>query len=222
MDLLLIQDYVFTLHKNKYIRYLLFLVCCALLGLTIWGAYAYFEAKKVEEAQKAFSQALTEFEKNVQAERAMQHWEEVISAFDAGYQKYGGTPFAPYFLAYKAQSLLYANKPEAALEVTAHVVNGAKKSSPLYYLYATKLALMKIDGVDQAMREQGLGDLENLASDIKNPQRDWAAYELGAYFLAVGNKGRANQVWAQLAARGGSNSVWAISAQRQLALVTRV
>lgn len=221
MDLVMIQDFFFDLQKKKYVRYLLILAGMVAAGAAGWGIYSYTLTKKAQDAQEAFSQALAEFEKNLQAEEKSQRWDEIVQAFDAGYEHYAQTPLGPYFLAYKAQALLYGNKPEKALEATAKLVASITKSSPLYYLYATKLALMKIDSPDKNIHDQGASELADLSQDVQNLQRDWAAYALGSYALSHGDKEKAIQIWSPLVARAGTKSTWGSLAQRKLALLTR-
>lgn len=220
MDLGLIQDFLIDLQKKKYVRYLMVLIAAATIGTAIYGAYTYFLTKKAQEAQQAFSQALHEFEKNAQAERTEQRWDEIVQAFDTGFQRYAHTAFGPYFLAYKAQALLYSNKFQEALDVMSKLMSSMPQSSPLYALYATKFALMKIDSTDENIHKQGLHELESLSLDINNAQRDWAAYSLGAYMLDHGDREKAIQAWSQLIARAGQ-SPWGSLAQKKLALLTR-
>jgi hypothetical protein len=213
MDLFAVQDLLYTLRTRKEVRYVLLGVACALLGLAAFGIYSYFMTKKAQEAQEQLSQNLSEFKKTMQAKPEDQKWDAMAQLFGDGHARYGHTSLGPYFLVYKAQSLLYGGYLEQALDTMDAVMKDLKKSSPLYYLYATKRALIKSD----VKGAEGIQELEKLANDLHNPNRDFAAYYAGYYAGRAGDKKKAERFWYALVQQRAEDSPWASLAAKKLA-----
>lgn len=222
MDVYIFQDLLYTIQKKKQVRYLVFFIGAALLAIAGWGIYQYITTKKSEAAQKAFSQALTEFEKTLELEPKDRKWAEIGEIFQKGHELFVKTAFGPYFLAYKAQALLQDQKYDAARDTINQVVSSLKKRTPLYYLYSIQQALMEIDAPDAAMSQAGKTRLEALASDMQNPEKDQALYYAGYYALQADDIEKAQRLWSQLITRlGGSRSPWVEAAQRELAVLAQ-
>lgn len=180
--------------------------------------YRWHVVNRERDAQKAFAESLqlyrTAFEKP-------ELWSEVALAFEQGRMQHASSLLAPYFRAYQADALSYQNKTEEALTAVQDAVASLSTSSPLYYLYATKQALMKMDSAQKELAQAGLQELEALSQNSSNKQRDMALYYLGAYHQAHNNAAQARQVWQDLvtgfASQAEASSPWAALAQEQLA-----
>jgi hypothetical protein len=202
--------------RNKQVVYLAILLGVAIVGAGGFGIYKYFSIQKAKEAHSAFQDSLIEFNKMLQVDPKNQKWEQVVKIFDTAYQRYGSSVMGPYLLAYKAEALVYDNKLEDAIKIMSNSVNSLKQKSPLYYVYAIKLALMKTDSKDSKAKAEGEKELETLANDTKNFQRDEAIYYAGINAIANKNIAKAREFFSKFPA-GGKESVWAKDAKVKLA-----
>ncbi len=123
-----------SLQNKKNSRYLGFIAGALFLVVAGYGAYYYFAQQKAEEAQKALSESLAEFDKAMQADPKEARWDDVARAFQAAYERYGSTWAGPYLLSYKAQALLQCDKFDEALTTMEKVVSMLPKSSPVFFL----------------------------------------------------------------------------------------
>lgn len=215
----LISGFIPSKKVAKQMRYLIGLLALALFIMACMAIYSYFKVRNSQAGHKAFMESLAEYDKNISAPTNEQKWNDVIRAFDTAYQRYGNTPLGPSMLAYKAQALIYDNKFDAALDTMIKAVSIIKKSSPLYYIYLTKLSLMKIDSAEAKVKEAGKQELNMLADDIKNPERDWASYYVGYFASVEGEIEKARVIWSALIGRAAKDSAWAALAKQKLAFL---
>jgi len=162
------------------------------LGYYFYSSYSHGEQ---ERAQLAFSQTLGEFrhgEKNVEL------WPNVELAAKAGYRSYKSTTFGPYFLVVESQAALRQGNIHDGVKLLDEALKLMGSRSPFYWLYKTKSALIKLDVDDSALQTEGFKELEKLAYDKANLQRDEALYYLGDYYMNQGNKDKALSVWQEL------------------------
>jgi predicted Zn-dependent protease len=158
-----------------------------------YSLYKYNKASKLTMAQRDFSDCLEEFNKAINLskdekkseEEVKSNWEEVLDTFKDSYKKHSKTELGPYFLAFEAEALLQQNEKEKALKVLQDAVNKMDKKSPFYFLYKTKLALIELDG---DKKEEALVELESLAKNKSNENRDLALYYLGEYYYLKDSK----------------------------------
>lgn len=173
------------------------LAMIALLGL--WWIYSQFAGQKEKEAQKTLASCIELYDQAVGASETSVPWSTVETACKRAHDEYSNSNLAPYFLAYQAEALVKQNKTDEAITVMAQMMKAMSKNSPLYYVYATKLALIEIDSNDSAAHAQGLKRLEELAADSKNQQRDEALYYVGLYFWHLNDRVKAKEAWQTLA-----------------------
>ncbi len=222
MDSYVIQDFFFMLKEKKQLHFLLLLVLLTLLSITGWAMYHSMTIRKAGQAQKAFSQAHKEFEKTKQLGVSERNWREVADMFEKGYELYKNTSWAPYFLSYKGQALLLGQDFDAARKTAEHVLEGIKKPSPAYYLYAIEYALMQRDSQDPQAQIAGQRALDGLSNDQQNPIRDQALYYAGYTALKSGDDEKAQQIWSHLIARfAQKKSPWVEAAQQQMAALLK-
>jgi predicted negative regulator of RcsB-dependent stress response len=211
-----VHNFLNSLQSDKNLRYLGLLAGAVVIGVVVWGGYYLYSSKKAEEAQYALSQAVSEYEKALQGDGKDTRWDEVVHGFQTAYDRYSSTWAGPYLLAYKAQALLHNNNYAEALPAMTTSVASMKKSAPLYYFFATSLALMKADSTDEKIKAAGLKELDDLGENHRNPERERALYYSGLYASQAGDKQKAASVWRVLAQRGAAESPWVLLAEKKL------
>ncbi len=202
--------------SQKFLRGLLVGGGGALVLALAGGLYYRNTVTQAARAQKAFSDTFEAFEKALSAENNPDALREIEQAWATGSLLYAKTPLAPYFRAFQAETLLREGKTAEARRLMHEMLDTLSHSSPLYYLYALKTALMDSDAQDQTTHEAGLQALTALAEDQHNPQRDIALYNLGYVSWMAGDYEQAQKIWARLIRESGSSSPWAGMAQSKL------
>ncbi|MFA6065920.1 MAG: hypothetical protein WC707_01940 [Candidatus Babeliaceae bacterium] len=180
-----------------------------------YGLYYWYSIRCDKEAQKIFAECLEHFER-ASASEDNAAWDDVVRAFDVGFDRYKKTSFGPYFLAFKADALVRLNKQAEAITTMGLMVEKLSTASPLYYLYAIKHALLKIDSSDTIIKSEGYADLEKLSEAKKNPYQDMALYYIGYNAYVYGDPERAQKVWTKLIRLHGASSIWSQMAQAKL------
>ena len=170
-----------------------------LILLGFWWGYSYFAKQKEKEAQKTLASCIELYDQAIGASETSIPWSTVETACKRAYDAHSNSNLAPYFLAYQAEALSKQNKNDEAIAIMTQMMHAMSKNSPLYYVYATKLALMQIDSADSAVHTQGLKQLEELALDINNQQRDEALYYVGLYYWHLNDMSKVKEVWQTLA-----------------------
>lgn len=180
---------------RSYVLYIgSFVLCATLVLLGVFG-YRLYKTNKEEKAQEVFSACMHEYDK---AERDEKLWPNAELVFRLGFQENGSTAMAPYFLAFQAEALLHMDKFEQARTCMEQAVS-LSYGTPIYYLYATKHALMMMDDAETSNVQKGLDMLDRLAQDEKNSTRDMALYYLGLYHWEKDEREKATKTWDLLA-----------------------
>ncbi len=202
---------------NRYTKEIMIAVGIIGLGVASTFGYWMYRSHQEEAAQIAFVTCIEEFN-NAQHNPAS--WPTVALAAVTGYRQHSGSSLAPYFLALEVQSLIGQGKLSEAINSLDRVVGMIPKSSPLYFTYAIQAARMKLDSDDESLKNNGLRDLEALATNVKNKNRDQASYYLAEYLASHGSVDRAQELFNQLVVafpEGGlASSPWAVLAQEKL------
>jgi hypothetical protein len=184
----------------------------------VWGYRSYIHRKE-SAAQVAFAENMTLYREAMQGKADI--WPQVEQKSSTDYEHYKHSSMAPYLLMIKADSLAKQAKGAQAIEAIGTVVASLPKESPVMPLYKTKLALMKIDMQDDALRAQGVDELRKLALDKDNKNNDVAQYYLGLYHWTRNELTEALDIWKNLVASQASEklaaSPWASLAQEKLA-----
>ncbi|MCX5922170.1 MAG: hypothetical protein NTX86_02485 [Candidatus Dependentiae bacterium] len=204
-------------------RYTKELVIGAVILLTLTGVYfgyRFYNNSQEHYAHRLFAQNLEEYERVMQEGKA-EDWASMETLFKLGYDQYSKSSLAPYFLIYQAESLEKQGK-QGSLDLLDKAVNLMSSSSPLLFVYKTKLALMRLDASDMATHKIGVEDLKVLAADTKNPNNDVAAYYLGLFYWTHDNVVKAQEAWKPLfelqkTTNNLGQSPWAALAQEKLA-----
>ena len=177
-----------------------FILLATIVLSGFYGGYVWHRNRTESQAQIYFSQTVREYEQlaSSSSENA-QAWQEIQKTFQAGYEKYGSSVLATFFLNYLATISLHEDKAEDALSFIAQSVTKISKKSPFYFALQTKLALMQIDSSDEATKKEGTLLLEKLASEEKeNPFYDMALYYQGYNAWIAGDRQTASSIWAKL------------------------
>lgn len=164
-------------------------------GVGSFFGYRYIKHSREEEAHTVLFDCLAQYE---QALHRKAEWDDVIAMSRAGYEKYEKTAIAPYLLAIEVDALLAKQEDQAALERLDTMMAKLSVHTPLYPLFCTKQALLRMDSADQELQHKGLQTLEHLASDSANIYRDEAQYYLGLYHRERGESEKALAAWKPL------------------------
>jgi tetratricopeptide (TPR) repeat protein len=202
---------------EKYSHYILAGVI--LIGIGIGGGYAYrwYTISSNKLAQLALDQCLQEFERALQEPTL---WPEVELAVKTGYYQHRNSSLSAYFLGLHADTLIQQNKLSEALAAIKESLRVLPKSSPLWYQYQNKYALMQLDSDDQTVKTAGLHLLESLASNTYNVARDQSLYYMGLYHWNNNDKEGAVKEWQTLRQTYGDEetfgSPWVALAQTKI------
>lgn len=189
---------------------LLALIAAAMLS---YGAFSYYRSSLSEKAHEAFMRHYASFEK-ISSENGKPS-QELLAVVAQDYAQYKRSSFGSFFLALQAEMQQLTGNKQEALESMDKAIQGMSTADPvLYYVYATKHALMQIDATDPSVQTRGRKALEKLANTIKNPMRDMAIFYMGYQaFLEQDNAG-VHTAWSKLFdAQGNPASAWGMRAQ---------
>jgi tetratricopeptide (TPR) repeat protein len=180
---------------QDYYKEMVFAGVC-LVGCGI-GLYFFmnYQAHKQEQAQLAFAQTLAEVK---HGEKNADLWPNADLAAKTGYRSYKNSSLAPYFLALESQIAARQGNLKEALESLETAIAAMGKNSPFYYIFKIKASIMKLDSDDLSLQTNGFKELEALAQDQANKQRDEALYYLGMYYVNHTDIIRAKETWEKL------------------------
>ena len=177
--------------------------------------YRWYVNTRDQAAHADFAYVQEKFE-NLMSSADVAAWQDLAAESELGYKKHSSSGYAPYFKAIRAEALLREGKRSEALVELEDALKSLGTTTQVYYLYATKLALMKYDSDDAQVKEAGSRALKALAGDVRNPERDEVIYKLG--LIAFINEGRAQalEIWQPILAEEAAGSVWASLARERL------
>lgn len=170
-----------------------FIVILVGIGLVYGGFWGtrWYGARREATAQKTFADVLQLVE---HAKQDPKQWADVVAASTVGYEQNRSSKLAPFFLLCRADALLAQGDMAQAMTVMQDGLSKMASSNPLRSLYAVKLALMKMDSADQAIKADGMKELEKIAQQ-DTAGADMAAYYVGLSFWQVGNVDKAKESW---------------------------
>jgi hypothetical protein len=186
------------------------------------GSFWWYKRYQQQQASYAFVGALEDSERATRTELPSKETiSELEQAFFAGAQRYASTNLAPFFEAFASEMQLRKGDATQALGTLQHALQDMTSSSPYYYLYATKIALMQLDSADEVVRTAGRKTLQELADNSKNSYRDMARYYLGLHEWTSGNRLAAKDIWSALDTKAEKLSVWTRLVEDKLALLAQ-
>lgn len=192
---------------QKYSNYFIALAALAALGAGGWFGYRLYVDKYEQSAYKDLAENIEGFQKAVSSGNSARYL-DVERAFAIAGDRHKKSKLYPYFLAYKADILGIEGKQKEAIETMNALLSSIDKKQPLYYLYAIKSALMKLDSSDEAVKNEGRTTLMQLAEDNQNPVRDMALYYRGLEAWQKGDVAEGKKFWNQIVMQGKKDSPW--------------
>lgn len=201
--------------NDKRIKYLSILLLIGGLLLAGWFGYKWYVDRYEQAAYKDLSESIDGYNK-VLSNPSPEKWVDVEQAFEVGSKRHSKSVLYPYFLAFEADALIHQNKKEQAITVMNDMLGRLSNKQPLYYLYAIKRALIKVDSADTNVQQEGEKELAALSSDASNPIRDMALYHAGLDAWHKGDKIKAEKLWKDILGLGNPNSNWYQLAQAKL------
>src|SRR3990167_10509378 len=161
-DIQLFIERFFSKYSRKKIYFVSLLVGALLLVVLSWFLYHYIVLQREQKAQGALA---TRLEAQVAAADKI-IWADQIAAWDVAYYEHKHSKLAAYFLVFKAEAQIKQGDESAACATMIEALKVMPRNSPLFYLYATKLALMKIDSTVPVIHDMGIHELDILAHDV--------------------------------------------------------
>lgn len=130
-------------------------------------------------------------------------WNKVADVFKRGYEKNRRSTFAPMFKAFVSEALLNNGKREEAIKELQTAL-GEMKEQKVKQAYSLKLSLMKLDGTDKKVQDEGLNTLKEMAYDNQNPLHGLALYHLGLHSWVNSDFHQAKSYWQQFIVKFGN------------------
>lgn len=197
------QD-IFTDKRIHYAVALLVLCGAAAAG---WFGYTWYRRTQEQAAFKDLAESIEGYIKAQQAgsETVLA---DVARAFTVGAQRHAGSQLQSYFLVYQADMLARQGKLEEAIVLMDKSFEKINREQPLYYAYAIKRALMKLDADNTALQKQGRTELEALAHDSANPVQDMALYYKGLDAEYREDQVDAHKQYQEIIGHGNQASYW--------------
>lgn len=200
---------------TDYILPTFFGIILAIIAAIGYGSYSWYVSSREAYAHRLLTSGLQEFEQALTQDNP-QAWQSVTETFAEGYKRAQSSNLAPFFLAFESEALLRQGKTTEARERMQQMMKQLSQKSPFYYTYAIKAAMINIDADDEEIKEQGIKQLTSLAQNMKNPQRDYALYQLGFYYFMHEQTDKAKEYFARLVREFAATSPWAHQAQMLL------
>ena len=191
-------------------------IIASVLIVAAYGVYRWHVARREQHAQVVFAQCLSELGSE---KRDAESGKRVAELFKAGYTNHSSSNLAPFFLVYAADAEHSAGDALAAIALMNQAIAALPESSPVYYLLISKRALMKSDSADEATREAGMRELQDLAQSPRNPYKDIPLYYRGLAAYQKGDFEGAKAAWMRLIREYGNDSLWSEPARTRLALL---
>lgn len=189
-------------------RYMREVAIALAAGAVLVGCYYAYDAyanNREAEANQVFAESYEIYQSAMNADekdaaKKQMLLEEAEAAFKSGYKQFSNTRLAPFFIGMQADVAVKRGNAKEAIELMNKMLALAPATYatdvPLFALYATKLALMKLDQPDMAA--EGLNELIKLAHDTANEAQDFALYSLGEYYWSIGESEKATEAWRAL------------------------
>ena len=221
------NDFYYVISEYLYLSILVGAVLLATLTLGAWYGYRWYTLRQNYTVYELLDQCAKEFDYAAQQNKAPE-WESVAQFCAAGYKAHSTNKQAPYFLPFQAEALIQKGERAQAVEVLDTMLAQLSTQSPLYYLYATKRALLLFD-LDS--EESAIKELTALATKKDNAYSDYAAYQLGYYYWVRNDVEKARSVWKTLIEQVPDEilpgyektaSPWAVLAKSKLGTISLV
>ncbi len=129
-------------------------------------------------------------------------------AFAAGAKEHRSSVLYPFFLSFQADTLIRQGDLAQGASLLDQAVSAMDQQHPLYYLYALKAALVKIDTKDAELVKKGRQEIDTLAKSKVNPLKDMALYYKALDADTQGEHDLARTIYKQIIAHDKKDSYW--------------
>ncbi len=152
------------------------------------------------ESYDAYNQAIAaQFGDSVKPEALKELWEQAEMDFKYASEHNKYVSFVSFFKAFRAQTLVHQGKREEALKTLREALEKMGSKNPYYGLYQIGFAFLLLEGSQENI-EEGLKQLNQVASQDKNTFQDMALYYLGLYYSVSGETQKAVDYWKKIQA----------------------
>ncbi len=202
--------------KGAQVRIRNFAIALGVIGAlcAAYLVYRWYSSHRAQASHALFEEQVAGYTRATNPEQLEAVVIDLKSAHDQS-----SNDMAPYLMAYEVDALIKLGKKDEAIQRLDSLISSLSSSNPLINLYKTKRALIKIDSDDAQIKDAGLAELENLAQDKKNKNRDEAQFYLGLYYYVADNMELAKKVWQELAEQSVESkypSSWSEQAKMRL------
>jgi tetratricopeptide (TPR) repeat protein len=185
----------------------LLFVAVLLLGLS-WVGYRYYRSTVERAAYKELAESIDEYTKVTAYATDETKLVDVERAFAAGAEQHRSSVLYPFFVVFQADVLIRQGKLAEGASLLDKAVGAMDRQHPLYYLYALKAALVKIDTKDAALEKKGRDELTSLSSNVANPLQDMALYYKALDADTRGEQDVARSIFKEIIAHNKKDSYW--------------
>ncbi len=232
-----IANYYHMIKEQYSVKYMREAFIGILLVVCLGGGYflhKFYVVNRERQAFVALSEVVHSFLQSQQQaqslenvddkEKNYQAWQDTEILLDALYKENINSYLAPYFLVFKAQIVLERDHDlNHALTIMDDALANVSKNSELGSFYHMKRIKMAFDSSDSAVRAKALADLIAFSKDEKSYVYQEALYELGLYYLSIGENEKAMDQFSTLVKTSDTTdllkSPWVFFAQEKLGLV---
>jgi tetratricopeptide (TPR) repeat protein len=226
-----VVDTIFT-HKRQAL-YGLAGVATLALGVT---GYMYYREHVQAKAHKEFIEALRYYDAPVTGKKTVmvgdtmefatedEKWKKVEEVFKQGYDNNRSSGISSIFKAYQANALAQLGMLDMAIDTMTSAISSIPDKSVKDF-YSLKLALMKLDSLQQAVQQEGFVSLKKIAEDEQGYAHEAGLYYIGYYFWTQKDYAQVRNYWQQYMVKYGlkdlkQQSGFADSVRSKLKLVS--
>ncbi len=196
-----VQDLL--LGKRVYYGGLIFVVAAMLtLG---WVGYSWHRKGVEQVAYKELAESIDAYARVMGDDTELLDSER---AFAAGAEQHRSSVLYPFFLSFQADTVIRQGNLAQGAQLLEKAVNAMNQQHPLYYLYALKAALVKIDTKDAELEKQGRQEIDRLGSNNANPLKDMALYYKALDADTRDEHNLARSTYKEIIAHGKKDSYW--------------
>jgi len=186
-----------SVQSYRYSRHVSIVLLFAAIAVSAFWGYRWWHRQREEGAQKALSEGIYAYQEALQGKDDFA-WGNVAMLFNVGHEQHSSSSLAPFFIMFNADALLRQGNRAEAIVKFEEAIKTLPKDSAFLNLYKTKLALVRLDDETSDISEQGLKELNELANNAENSNRDMALYYVGLYYWSQNNIDDAKVVWQKL------------------------
>jgi hypothetical protein len=185
--------------EDKYSMALLLVVLIVGAGISVKKGRAWYIARRESAAQVIFADAYDEYQGALKASlnkedagKIEQAFKDATIGFESVQETQSGSTYSIYAKAFQADILTHEKQYDKAVLMLEEALADMSVSSPAYYLYKTKMALILFDA---GQAPKGAALLEELVNDSNNEQSDTAAFYLGSFYWSEKQYDKAKAAW---------------------------